>query len=41
MKGVILGICPAARIADISHQVGAFEITEAAFLLAWTLGRRR
>jgi S-adenosylmethionine hydrolase len=34
MKGVILGICPAARIVDISHQVAAFEIAEAAFMLA-------
>ncbi len=34
MKGVILGICPAAEIVDISHEVGAHEITEAAFLLA-------
>jgi len=34
MKGVILGICPAAEIVDISHEVGAFAITEAAFLLA-------
>src|SRR5258708_9747986 len=34
MKGVILGICPAAEIIDISHEVGAFAVTEAAFLLA-------
>jgi hypothetical protein len=34
MKGVILGIAPAARIVDISHQVGAYEIAEAAFLIA-------
>jgi len=34
MKGVILGICPAAEIVDISHEVGAFAVTEAAFLLA-------
>ena len=34
MKGVILGICPEARIVDISHEVGAFAITEGAFLLA-------
>jgi S-adenosyl-L-methionine hydrolase (adenosine-forming) len=34
MKGVILSICPRARLVDISHEVGAFEITEAAFLLA-------
>lgn len=34
MKGVILSICPRARIVDISHGVGAFEIAEAAFLLS-------
>jgi S-adenosylmethionine hydrolase len=34
MKGVILGICPDAEIVDISHEVRAFEITQAAFLLA-------
>jgi S-adenosyl-L-methionine hydrolase (adenosine-forming) len=36
MKGVILGICPAARIVDITHQASAFEITEAAFTIAET-----
>ncbi len=34
MKGVILGIYPAARIVDITHDVGAFEITEGAFVIA-------
>src|SRR5580704_17579415 len=34
MKGVILKICPAARIVDISHGVGSFEIPEAAFTLS-------
>lgn len=34
MKGVILGICPAAEIVDISHDVQPFEIAEGAFLLA-------
>ncbi len=34
MKGVILGIHPAARIVDISHQVSPFEIAEAGFLIA-------
>ena len=34
MKGVILGICPAADIVDISHEVQPFEIGEGAFLLA-------
>jgi S-adenosyl-L-methionine hydrolase (adenosine-forming) len=34
MKGVILGICPAARIVDITHGVGAYEIMEGAFAIA-------
>ena len=34
MKGVILGICPAARIVDISHGVTPFEIAEGAYLIA-------
>jgi len=34
MKGVILSICPRARIVDISHGVSAFEIAEAAFTLS-------
>ncbi len=34
MKGVILSICPAAEIVDISHDVGPYQISEAAFLLA-------
>jgi len=34
MKGVILGICPDAQIIDISHDVGAFGITEGAYLVA-------
>jgi S-adenosylmethionine hydrolase len=34
MKGVILGITPSARIVDLSHQVSAYEIGEAAFLIA-------
>lgn len=34
MKGVILGICPRARIVDLCHEVTPFEITEAAFVLA-------
>jgi hypothetical protein len=33
MKGVVLSICPRARIVDISHGVGAYEIAEAAFTL--------
>ena len=34
MKGVILGIAPAARIVDLCHQASAYEIGEAAFLIA-------
>jgi S-adenosylmethionine hydrolase len=34
MKGVILSICPRARIVDISHGGGAFEIAEAAFTIS-------
>jgi S-adenosylmethionine hydrolase len=34
MKGVILGICPQARIVDISHEGNPFEITEGAYLIA-------
>jgi S-adenosylmethionine hydrolase len=38
MKGVILGICPDARLVDISHEISPYAITEAAFALsqAWT-----
>jgi S-adenosylmethionine hydrolase len=37
MKGVILGICPGARIVDITHLVSPYEITEGAYLIsqAW------
>src|SRR5262245_28431097 len=34
MKGVILSIAPAAEIIDITHQVNAYEINEAAFVLS-------
>lgn len=34
MKGVILGICPDARIVDITHEIPPFEITQGAFLIA-------
>src|SRR6058998_1191788 len=34
MKGVILGICPATQIVDISHEVTPFEIGEGAYLIA-------
>jgi S-adenosyl-L-methionine hydrolase (adenosine-forming) len=34
MKGVIWGICPEARIADVSHMIGAQDVREAALILA-------
>jgi S-adenosylmethionine hydrolase len=34
MKGVILGICPGARLVDISHETSPFAIAEAAYTLA-------
>jgi S-adenosylmethionine hydrolase len=34
MKGVILSICPQAQIADISHEVKPFAITEGAYVIA-------
>jgi S-adenosylmethionine hydrolase len=34
MKGVILSICPQARIVDISHGIVPFEIAEGAYLIA-------
>jgi S-adenosylmethionine hydrolase len=34
MKGVILTICPQARVVDISHGVSPFEIAEGAYLIA-------
>jgi S-adenosylmethionine hydrolase len=34
MKGVILGICPEATLVDISHDIGAHDVTDAAFELA-------
>ena len=37
MKGVMLGICPAAQLIDISHEIAPYAITEAAYTLsqAW------
>lgn len=37
MKGVICGIAPKARIVDITHEVNAFEVSDAAFVIseAW------
>lgn len=34
MKGVILSICPKARIVDISHEITPFEIAEGAYMIA-------
>jgi hypothetical protein len=34
MKGVILTICPQARMVDISHDISPFEIAEGAYLIA-------
>jgi S-adenosylmethionine hydrolase len=34
MKGVILGLCPRARLVDISHLVRPFAIPEGAFTIA-------
>ena len=33
MKGVIWGICPEARIADLGHMIGPQNIAEAALLI--------
>jgi S-adenosylmethionine hydrolase len=33
MKGVILGICPQARIVDITHEIAAYQIEEGAFAI--------
>lgn len=34
LKGCVLSVCPSAQVADISHEVAAFDILEGAFLLA-------
>jgi len=34
MKGVILGICPAATLVNISHEVTKFSILEGAIILS-------
>lgn len=34
MKGVILGICPRARLVDLSHEVAPQDVVEAALVLA-------
>src|ERR1039457_2498656 len=34
MKGVVAGIAPATRVIDICHDIAAYNITEAAFVIA-------
>lgn len=34
MKGVIHGLCPAATIVDITHEISSYEIIEAAFVVS-------
>jgi hypothetical protein len=34
MKGVILSICPQARMVDISHGVSPYDVAEGAYLIA-------
>jgi hypothetical protein len=34
MKGVILNLCPRARLIDISHQIAPYSISEGAYTLA-------
>jgi len=38
MKGVILAHCPGARIVDLTHEVPAGDVREAAFALASAVG---
>lgn len=38
MKGVILGIAPEAQIVDITHEIGAYGIAEAAYTLEQAVG---
>jgi S-adenosylmethionine hydrolase len=33
MKGVILGIAPEAKVVDITHEIGSYDILEAAFII--------
>src|SRR5438067_10110358 len=33
MKGVILGIATHVQIVDVTHDIGSYDITEAAFLV--------
>jgi S-adenosyl-L-methionine hydrolase (adenosine-forming) len=38
MKGVILGICPAARLVDLSHVIGAQDVLDGALCLEAAVG---
>ncbi|MDH4228820.1 MAG: SAM-dependent chlorinase/fluorinase [Nitrospirota bacterium] len=38
MKGVILSICPTARIVDLCHEVPPFNVDQGAFLVSQSLG---
>ena len=38
MKGVILGICPDARLVDLTHEVAAYDVGEAALALESAVG---
>lgn len=38
MKGVILGICPEARLVDLTHEVTAYDVGEAALALESAVG---
>jgi S-adenosylmethionine hydrolase len=38
MKGVILGICPSARLVDLSHEIGAQDVLEGALCLEAAIG---
>jgi S-adenosylmethionine hydrolase len=38
MKGVILGICPAVRLVDLTHEVTAYDVEEAVLALESAVG---
>jgi S-adenosylmethionine hydrolase len=38
VKGVLLGVCPAARIVDLTHDVSAQDVTGGALVLASAVG---
>jgi S-adenosyl-L-methionine hydrolase (adenosine-forming) len=38
MKGVILGICPGARLVDLTHEVTAYDVGDAALALESAVG---